>query len=190
MDRPEEALEQGNKALELDPYNPLFKGIYGLTLLMTGRIDDALAQADHALKISPADAPANSIRWEALHLKGMYTEALEAAKTFYATLGLAPIAELMEQACQKGGYSEAMSLAGNTLAELSRDNNISPCFISYPYVYAENKEQALVWLEKGFEIGDPNMPYIMEPGFIEILGDEPRFQDLLRKMNLPLDEKK
>jgi len=185
MDRPEEALEQGNKVLELDPYNPLFRGIYGLTLLMTGRIDDALAQADHALKISSADAPANSIRWEVLHLKGMNAEALEAAKTFYATLGLTPIAELMEQTYPKSGYAEAMNLAGNTLAELSRDTNISPCFISYPYIYGGNKEQALAWLEKGFEIGDPNMPYICEPIYFELLGDEPRFQSLLQKMNLP-----
>jgi serine/threonine-protein kinase len=185
MGRPEEALEQGEKALELDPYNALFRGIYGLTLLLTGRDDEALAQARHALKISPNDAPANSIRWEVLHMKGRYEEALTAAKAFFTTLGLAPIAELMEQVYKKDGYSEAMSLAGNTLAEFSRETNISPCFISYPYVYAGNKEQALVWLEKGFEIRDPNMPYILEPAIFDLLRDEPRYQDLLQKMNLP-----
>jgi TolB-like protein/Tfp pilus assembly protein PilF len=184
MGRTEEALEQGKKALEVDPYNALFRAIYGLTLLMAGRGDEALEQARHALQISPNDAPANSIRWEVMHMKGVYEEALAASMAFFTQLGLAPIAELMEQVFQKDGYSEAMVLAGDTLAELSQETHISPCFISYLYVYAGNKEQALAWLEKGFEIGDPNMPYIIEPAIFDLLKDEPRYQDLLRRMNL------
>jgi len=187
MGRPEEAWAQGTKALELDPYNALFREIYALTLLMTGREDEALEQARHALKISPNDAPANSTVWEVMHMKGMYEEALTASKTFFTTLSLAPIAELMEEVYQNNGYSEAMRTAGNTLAELSRETHISPCFISYLYVYAGDKEQALAWLEKGYEIGDPNMPYIIEPAIFDLLKDEPRFLDLLQKMNLPLD---
>jgi tetratricopeptide (TPR) repeat protein len=118
------------------------------------------------------------------HLKGNYEEALTAAKAFFTTLGLTPIAELMEQTYQASGYKAAMLLTGNTLAELSRETNISPCFIAYLYVYAGNKEQALACLEKGFEIGDPNMPYILEPAIVDLLKDEPRFQNLLLKMHL------
>ena len=184
MGRPEEAWEQGEKALELDPYNALFRGIYALTLSLTGRTDEALEQARQALTISPGDAPANSIRWEVLHLKGMYDEALEAAKEFFATLGLAPIAELLEQAYRKDGYAAAMRLAGDTLAGLSGETHISPCAISYLYVYAGDKEQTLAWLEKGLEINDPNMPYIIEPVFVDLLGDDPRYRELIRKMNL------
>jgi hypothetical protein len=99
-------------------------------------------------------------------------------------LGLAPIAELMGQAYEKEGYSAAMSLAADSMAALSRENHVSPCLISYPYVYAGNKEKTLAWLEKGFEIRDPNMPYIIEPVFVDLLKDEPRYQELLRKMNL------
>jgi serine/threonine protein kinase/TolB-like protein/Tfp pilus assembly protein PilF len=184
MGRPEEAREQGEKALELDPYNALFRGIYGLTLSLTGRTDDALEQARQALKISPGDAPANSIRWDVLHLKGMYDEALEAAKEFFSTLGLAPIAQLLDQAYRKDGYAAAMRLAGDTLAGLSRETHISPCAISYLYVYAGDKERTLAWLEKGLEISDPNMPYLIEPVFADLLGAEPRYRELLRKMNL------
>jgi TolB-like protein len=61
MCRPEEAWKQGEKGLELDPYNALFREIYGLTLLLTGRSEEALVQVRHALKISSNDAPANGI---------------------------------------------------------------------------------------------------------------------------------
>jgi TolB-like protein/Tfp pilus assembly protein PilF len=185
MGRPEEALEQGEQALKMDPYNSLFKGIYGLTLLMTRRYDYALLQARNALKISPTDLPALSILWEVMHLKGMYEEALTAAKAFYTGLGLAPITEAMEREYEKNGYSEAMNFAGNALAEISRETNFSPLLALYPYLYAGNKSKVFELLEKGYEIRDPNMPYIVEPIFVDLLGDEPRFQDLLRKMNLP-----
>ena len=49
------------------------------------------------------------------------------------------------------------------------------------------EDEALQWLEKGFEIHDPNMPYIAA-GFAmtDNLYDEPRFIALLEKMDLPL----
>ena len=44
--------------------------------------------------------------------------------------------------------------------------------------------KALEWLERGFEIRDPNMPYLGLPIY-DPLRSDPRFQDLLRRMNLP-----
>jgi hypothetical protein len=50
---------------------------------------------------------------------------------------------------------------------------------------AGEKAQALSWLEKGFEVRDPNMPYLnLYPEF-ETLRSGPRFQALLRRMKLP-----
>ena len=50
---------------------------------------------------------------------------------------------------------------------------------------AGEEAQALAWLEKGLEVRDPNMPFVrLYPSF-ETLRNTPRFQDLLRRMNLP-----
>jgi hypothetical protein len=51
---------------------------------------------------------------------------------------------------------------------------------------AENNQKALDWLERGFEERDPNMPYIGGRGY-KGMRDEPRYQDLLRRMNFPED---
>ncbi|MGM0467078.1 MAG: hypothetical protein ACQERH_11680 [Acidobacteriota bacterium] len=40
------------------------------------------------------------------------------------------------------------------------------------------------WLEKAYEIRDPIMPYVGYHIF-DLLDDDPRYQELLRKMNLP-----
>jgi hypothetical protein len=56
------------------------------------------------------------------------------------------------------------------------------------YLRVENKEKAIEWLEKGYEIHDPNMPYISTNfSNYDLLKDDPRYIDLLKKMNLPAD---
>jgi hypothetical protein len=53
------------------------------------------------------------------------------------------------------------------------------------YIFAGNNDRALDWLERGFEAHDPNMPgLVCQPAF-DRLRDDPRFKDILRRMNLP-----
>ena len=39
-------------------------------------------------------------------------------------------------------------------------------------------------LERGYKVHDPNMVFMLYPVF-DILRNEPRFQELARKMNVP-----
>jgi serine/threonine-protein kinase len=187
MGRPDEALAQGERALELDPLNSLFMGIFGNVLLHIRRYDDVIVLARNALRTSPNDPVGHYILWVALHMKGMYAEALVEAKAFFSGIGLDVIAEIMAGGYETDGYSGAMNIAAKTLAEFSRKDFILPFFISTVYALAGEKEQALEWLERGYEIKDPNMPYMARANF-DILRDEPRYQDLLRRMNLPEQE--
>ena len=60
-----------------------------------------------------------------------------------------------------------------------------PWYLARGYVMAGDRERALEWLEKGIELHDANMAYLGFPGFNSLRPD-PRFQALLRRMNLPL----
>jgi len=184
LGRSEEAFAQAEKALELDPLNSLVQGICGNTFAFAHRYDDAIAQARKALRTSPHDPVGHNILWEMLHSKGLYEEALSEAKAFFTGLGLAEIAEAMARGYEQGGYPAAMKTAAETLAAFSQEIYFSSWFISFVYSSAGEKEQAVNWLERAYEMKDPNMPYIITPGF-DILRDEPRYQELRRKMNLP-----
>ena len=165
-------------------------GIYGNSLVLLGRYDEAAIQARNALKTSPNSPLGHSILWDVLHIKEQYEEALAEAKAFFIGAGSAPIAEVMAQGYEKAGYSGAMGLAAETLAAVSQEIFVSPMFISNVYAASGDKDKTLGWLEKGYEIKDPNMPYIGGNGIVNsLLHDDPRFQELLRKMNLPVDEK-
>ena len=191
MDRPEEAIAQAERALELDPLNSMFMGMYGNALILLGRYDEAMVMARKAIRTSPNDPMGQSILWELLHLKGQYNEALEAAKAFYIGQGLTPIANVMSSGYERGGYSEAMRSVAETLAAISKETFVGPVWIALPYSFAGEKEKVLELLEKAYEIKSPMMPYIGGHGAINnLLHDEPRFQDLLRRMNLPLGDQK
>ena len=56
--------------------------------------------------------------------------------------------------------------------------------IAFHCLYAGDYDRAVDHLEEGFEISDPNLPYIGSPTF-DPLRSNLRFTELLRRMNLP-----
>jgi len=184
LKRNEEAAAQGALALELDPLNSLIMSMHANTLLLLRRYDEAIAQCRNVLRTSPNNIQSLAVLWEVLHSKRQYDEALDGAKAFYAALELTPVVEAISSGYETGGYPRAMRAAAETLASISEQVYVGPCFIGFPYAAAGETDKALECLEKGFEIGDPNMPYMAEPIFFDLLCKEPRYQGLLRKMNL------
>lgn len=74
-------------------------------------------------------------------------------------------------------------MAAETLAADS--TFVMPVEIAIQHLFAGLNDRALEWLERSFEAHDPNMPYIGIWPMFDPLHDHPRFQDLLRRMNLP-----
>ena len=169
LGRTEEAAAQGALALELDPLNSLFMSIYASTLVYLRRYDEAIAQGRNALRTSPNSPQAHGILWEAFYLKRQYEEALEEAKAYYAALELTPVVEAMSSGYETGGYPGAMRAAAETLVVISQKVYIGPWILAHPFAAAGEIEKALEWLEKGYEIRDPNMPYAGEPFFVDLL---------------------
>ncbi len=56
--------------------------------------------------------------------------------------------------------------------------------VAIAFAFAGEKERTLDWLEVMYQTGNPNMPAIYEPQF-GLVHDEPRFQELVRLMNMP-----
>ena len=80
----------------------------------------------------------------------------------------------------EAGYAGAMSIAADTRVE-----HFVPLDIAVMHLCAGENGQALEWMEKGFETRDPNIPYIGVFPMYDDLRAEPRYQNLLRRLNLP-----
>jgi serine/threonine protein kinase/tetratricopeptide (TPR) repeat protein len=184
--RLDEALVMAERAMQLDPLNSVILTISGVTLTYLGRYDDAIERYQNALRTSPNDPIGHNGLWETYYKKGMYEESLMSGKAFFTGLGLAEIAEVMAQEYEEDGYSAAMMSAAETMAVFSKQTYFSPVFLAMMYALAGDQEKTIEWLEMGYEMKDPNMPYVSSFTF-DLLDDDPRYQDLLRRMNLPED---
>ena len=177
-------MTQIRRALELDPLNALFRGHYAMDLMHARRYDDAISVLLDTLKTSPNDLLALSTLRSAYHMKHMYPEALDAWKASYAARGDQAAEEALARGFKEGGYTMALQRAAEMLASRSRTAYVPSWQIGTLYARAGKKDAALDWLEKAFQAHDPNMPYISVDPIFDILRDDPRFKDLLRRMNL------
>jgi tetratricopeptide (TPR) repeat protein len=184
MRRPEEAMAQIKRALELDPLNALFQAIYAMDLMYARRYDDAIALLRDTLKASPNDLVALSTLRSAFHMKHMYKEALEVWKVSYAARGDHEAEEALARGFAENGYQGALQRAAETLIARSRTTYVTPWQIGTLYTRAGKNNEALEWLEKAYEAHDPNMPYLSVDPIFDDLRADPRFQDLLQRMNL------
>jgi len=184
MDRLDEALTMAERAVQLDPLNSIILTIYGSVLEYLRRFDDVIELAQKALRTSPNDPVGHNSLWGSYYMKGMYEESLKSAKAFFNGLGMAPIAEAMAQGYEEDGYSGAMTSAAEIMVAFSKQTYLSSYYIAMMYAFAGDKENTIEWLEKGYEMRDPMMPYISAFTF-DLLDGDPRYQDLLRRMNLP-----
>jgi TolB-like protein/tRNA A-37 threonylcarbamoyl transferase component Bud32/Tfp pilus assembly protein PilF len=185
MKRPEEAMEQIERALELDPFNALFRAIYAMDLMFARRYNDAIEHLRETLRTVPNDWTALSTLRSAYHQKGMYEEALEIWKRSYAARGDREAEEALALGYSEAGYSGALSRIAEMLIVRSRSTYVTPWQIGTLYTRAGKNDEALEWLEKAYEEHDGNMPYISVDPIFDGLRDDPRFLDLLRRMNLP-----
>jgi len=76
-----------------------------------------------------------------------------------------------------------MRRVGDVLAEPARQKLALPTNLAIVYIYADDRDRSLEWLERAYEARDPNMPYLGLPIY-DSLRSDPRFQDLLRRMNI------
>jgi serine/threonine-protein kinase len=185
MKRPDEAMEQMERAVELDPFNPLLQGLHGFLLYMVGRNEEALEQFRRLLRTVPNHPVALTGLVKVYEAKGTYEESLTAAQSYYTVIEFPQAAEALEQGYAEAGYRGAIRRAADVWAALSDMTYVPPAEIAELYALAGEYSQTLDWLERGFAVHDGNMPYLSVVLFSDRLRDEPRFQELLRRMNLP-----
>ena len=184
--RPDEAIAQMARAVELDPFNPLVQALHGRSLLMAGRTDEALVQARSALSTAPGSPVALGGVANALHRTARYEEALAAERMLWQARGDRALDEALAMGFKEGGIQSALRRGAETLAARSVGAPVAPMAVVRLYLLAGERDQALDWLERAYEAHDPNLPYIgAARQEFEIVRDHPRFQALLRKMNLP-----
>jgi len=180
------------RSIELDPHNALFRALYGMVLVFDRRFDEAIAAARAGLDLQPNAPITGAVLQHAYIAQGRREAQLEHQRERIARDPGRVAA--FEGGLADGGYEGAQLAIADLLAEryeLAKGvpdaggrRVYLPVAISWRYIDAGDSERAIDWLEEGYEVGDPNLPYLGMPLF-DPLRSDPRFQELARRMNLP-----
>ncbi len=185
MGRLDEGIAEAQRALELDPLSPLTNVVLASNYLRSRRYDEAIAQYKRALELDPNNGAAQeNVAW-CYTLKGMYPEALAE----YKKLGEFPYLEharLVYLYAASGRRKEALK-AIQELRRLSVRQYVDPFDMAIAYAGLGDKDSVFEWLRKAYDERSEEMTVLKAEPFFDPLRSDPRFRDLLRRMNFPSD---
>jgi tetratricopeptide (TPR) repeat protein len=185
MGRFEEARAELGIAQRLDPLNTAIVVDHARTYYRERRYDLAIEGYEQALAMEA------NYYW-ALLFRGFAYEHLgrfeEAAASIVAARRVAKDEEMavaLEEGFADGGYR---GFVETMTRYFENSDQAQPTGTAMIHARLGDREAAFEWLEKGFEMRTRSMVNInVEPQFDDLRSD-PRFQDLLRRMNFPAQE--
>ncbi|HVE59509.1 MAG TPA: winged helix-turn-helix domain-containing protein [Pyrinomonadaceae bacterium] len=182
--RHDEALAEVKIARELDPLFPFAGALEGLFLIHAGRTDEALDRLKKTLEIAPNFWMPHLFASIAYLEKGMYAEAISEARQAKQFSPAQTNSNAYESyALAKLGKREEAQAALDELLKLSTARFIPPCHIALAYNGLGETDKALEWLEKGYAQHDPKMAFLKVDPKWNNLRSEPRFIELMRRLN-------
>ena len=182
----EEAIVEGKRSVELDPLSVVINADLGVTFFYAHRYDESARQLRKTAELDPTSFYPHYNLGIALQAAGDLSGAIveyEKAKqlgdnTYVSTL-----------------YAQAKALAGDKdvaqrmlsdLDEISKHREVVGYLRALLYLSLNNKDEALRWLERGYEERDgSNISTISVDPLLGPLHGDPRFEALVQKVVAP-----
>ena len=189
MGRHDEAIARMKKSQELDPLSLIISVAIGWTYYMARRYEDALQQIRRTFELDPNYPVANWVLGLVLRKMGRFDEAIAEGEKGVRASGGSPLirASLAQSFGAAGKTKEARKILDD-LTILAKQKYVAPYFLAGIYVGLGDEERATEFLEKSYEEHSHWLIYLhMDPG-MDGLRSNLRFQELLRRVGLPLQE--
>ena len=180
--RKEEALNEARRARDLDPLSLPANMVFGWVLLINLQETQAIEELRKTIELDPSFVLGHHRLGLAYEQHGDYSDAIAEFQKVNQLSGGKPIAiaELAYAYAVSGKLEEARKGLAE-LQRLSRSEYTSPAMNAAVYVALGDKDQAFVWLEKGFKEHDQFIPRLKYDPRFNSLHSDPRFQELLRR---------
>lgn len=173
-----EALAQEREAAKLDPVSPLMAATVGIVLEHMGRFDEAITEFKNALTLDSSSSLAlKELGMTYIH-KGLYEQGLTELRKLSKS-DLYAACSLAYGYARSGDEARARQMLG----ELLKEPEPRASFVAQIYAGLRNKDKTFEWLGKVINNHDPRLFLKTDPVY-NFLYSDPRFNDLLRKMNL------
>lgn len=185
LGRHEEAVAEARKAQDLDPLSLIANTNVGVRFIFARRYDQAVEELRKTLELDADFQRAHFWLGIAYEQKGMFPQAIGSFEKVVELSGRDPryLAALAHAYAVSGRRGEAERMLGE-LEKLAKTHYVSAFSRALVYAGLANKKEALAWLEKAYEERSDDMAMLKVDPRFDALRSDPRFQALLRRMNL------
>jgi TolB-like protein/DNA-binding winged helix-turn-helix (wHTH) protein/Flp pilus assembly protein TadD len=184
--RADEAIRETKRALELDPLNIAVGSHLADAYYYNRQYKEAIVQRKKVLELFPtASEPNQNLILDYL-ADGSPRQFLRQAQRWLEVSGEASAKTAAAQlsGLESADYRKVLRILIQQAVAQRKAAYASAVWIAILYAADGDKEQALTWLEKGYDERDPNLHFIrMEPSF-DGLRTAPRFQKLSTSIGL------
>ena len=181
-----EALPLYVRAVQLDPLSPTINGLLAHALVNAHQDQRAMEQYNKMLELNPNDAGAYAGLGSLYEAAGRNDEAVSAYLKAASLSGeSAERMEVFRDAYRAGGLQGYWKKRLDYMKERAKRERVSPWAFALSYAHAGEKEEALEWLKIAFQQHTPRLVWLKAERTLDPLHSDPRFRDLLRRMNFP-----
>ena len=183
LGRFDEAIEEGQRAVQLDPLSLIINADLGSTFMIARRYDEAIAQLRRTLALDSNFAYAHWNLGEALYLKGDLPTAIAEYEKAAALDDDPQILALLGRAyAETGRNDKALEILGR-LKQIGQQHYVRNYLYALVYIGLGDKPAAIDYLEKASNVGEtPDTTWLKVDPLFDPLQSEPRFQQLVAKV--------
>ncbi len=179
----DEAAVEYRRALELEPLSLPINWDFGRFLYMSRRYDESIAQHKKTIELDPGFARAHRTLAEVYRVKGDYANAAEERAKVLDLIGQPENAALIRSTFARDGWLGFLRLVTAQNSALKDINN--NWVVAKAYVDLGEKDKAFAELNKAYDLRLSSLCWLKIEPQMDPLRSDPRYQDLLRRMNFP-----
>jgi TolB-like protein/DNA-binding winged helix-turn-helix (wHTH) protein/tetratricopeptide (TPR) repeat protein len=182
MSRFDEAIVEAKRAVSLDPLSLRMNLRLGWAYMIARSYDEAIDQYKKTLELDPNFFQARLYLAWSYTFKGLYPEAFaeyEKMGDYGSRNNFVGFLNAVS-----GRRSEALKVI-ERIKLRSAQTYVDPYNMAIPYAGLGDRDNAMRLLAKAYEERSAEMPQVKVEPFFDNLHSDPRFQDLVRRMNFP-----
>src|SRR5438309_5009069 len=182
----EEAIVEGRRAVELDPLSVVMNVDLGVTFYYAHRYDDAARQLRKTLELDPTSFYTHYNLGVLLQVTGDLPGAIAEFEKAKQLNDNTYVSTLWAVAKAHAGDKDAALRMLSELDKISQQREVVGYLRALLYLSLNKKDEALRWLEKGYEERDgSNISTIKVDPLLTSLHGDPRFKALAQKVVAP-----
>ena len=186
MRRHADAVAEAQRAQQLDPLSAIITANVGYSYFTARNYQEAIGRFRDAVSLFSDFPVAYSMLARTYMANGMYQEAIITYQKAGSLFGANPAqVAALGQAYAKRGIRGYYLWQLQRLREESKHRYVSAADFAYVFAGLGEKDEAFSYLEKAYEDRDCYLTRLQVLPALDPLRSDPRFQDLLRRMNFP-----